>query len=245
MVRIVLGMGLACGLTFGFSGVASAQALTGEQAAAALFAPTGAEVELLKTDFLPKDQAELLRQVGAAQPYYGAIAVSPDEGIMVDATVAAANQHSVEAASVAARAACDAKRKGARPCEVVALIRPAGLGAARVAAFLGGDGGVPGRVREGDTRQGVCDLAHDRGLGDRQGARCRCQGGKGLRDQRSQARRLRAGGAGLRPARWGKLPSGCRRGLINIKVRDRDTDQGARTDRPGMPGLRAEPWRRT
>jgi hypothetical protein len=83
-------------------------------------------VELLKNDFLPKDQAELLRQVGQTQPYYGAIAVSPDEGIMVDATVAAANQHSVEAASVAARAACDAKRKGKRPCEVVALIRPAG-----------------------------------------------------------------------------------------------------------------------
>jgi hypothetical protein len=143
MVRIVLGMGLACGLACGFSGVASAQVLTGEQAAAVLFAPTGAEVELLKTDFLPKDQAELLRQVGAAQPYYGAIAVSPDEGIMVDATVAAANQHSVEAASVAARAACDAKRKGKRPCEVVALIRPAGweqralqLSSGATAAFL-------------------------------------------------------------------------------------------------------------
>ncbi len=62
---------------------------------------------------------------------------------MVDATVAAANQHSVEAASVAARAACDAKRKGARPCEVVALIRPAGweqramqLSSGATAAFL-------------------------------------------------------------------------------------------------------------
>lgn len=126
MIRIVLGMGLACGIVGGISGGAAAQALTGEQAALLLYPPSGAEVELLKTDFLPKDQAELLRQVGATQPYYGAIAVSPDEGIMVDATVAAANQHSVEAASVAARAACDAKRKGARPCEVVALIRPAG-----------------------------------------------------------------------------------------------------------------------
>jgi hypothetical protein len=139
MIRIVLGVGFACGLACG----ASAQALTGEAAAASLFPPAGAEVELLKTDFLPADQAELLRQVGLAQPYYGAIAVSPDEGIMVDATVAAANQHSVEAASVAARAACDAKRKGARPCEVVALIRPTGwqpqalqLSSGATAAFL-------------------------------------------------------------------------------------------------------------
>ena len=122
MFRIVLGFGLVVGL----APVAQAQAMSGADLAAMLFPPTGAEVELLKVDFLPADQAELLRQVGATQPYYGAIAVSPDEGIMVEATVAAANQHSVDAASMAAIAACDAKRKGARPCEVVALIRPAG-----------------------------------------------------------------------------------------------------------------------
>ncbi len=122
MIRIVLGFGLVVGL----APAAQAQAMSGADLAAMLFPPTGAEVELLKVDFLPADQAELLRQVGATQPYYGAIAVSPDEGIMVDATVAAANQHSVDAAAVAAVAACDAKRKGARPCEVVALIRPAG-----------------------------------------------------------------------------------------------------------------------
>jgi hypothetical protein len=139
MIRIGLGLCLAAGLASG----AGAQALTGEQLAAMLFPPSGAEVELLKTDFLPADQAELLRQVGATQPYYGAIAVSPDEGIMVEATVAAASHHTVEAASVAAKAACDAKRKGVRPCEVVALIRPAGwqqrplqLSSGATAAFL-------------------------------------------------------------------------------------------------------------
>lgn len=84
------------------------------------------EVELLPQDFLPDDQAALLKTVGVSQPYYGAIAVSPDEGIMVEATVAAANYHTTEAASVAALAGCNEARKGARPCEVVALIRPRG-----------------------------------------------------------------------------------------------------------------------
>jgi hypothetical protein len=125
-----------------FPGAALAQVLTGEAAAPLLFAPEGAEVELLPAPFLPKDQAELLKTVGASQPYYGAIAVSPDEGIMVEATVAAASHHSTQAASVAALAACDAKRKGATPCAVVALIRPAGwkeqpfqLSASATAAF--------------------------------------------------------------------------------------------------------------
>ena len=84
------------------------------------------EVELLPQDFLPADQAELLKTVGVSQPYYGAIAVSPDEGIMVKATVAAANYHTTEAASAAALKGCNAARQGARQCEVVALIRPRG-----------------------------------------------------------------------------------------------------------------------
>ena len=126
MLRVVLGLGLGLGLGAGLGAPAMAQALTGEAAATLLFPANGAEVEVLANDFLPEDQAAILQQVGATQPYYGAIAVSPDEGIMVEATVAAANQHSVEAAKVEALAACNAKRKGARACEVVALIRPAG-----------------------------------------------------------------------------------------------------------------------
>lgn len=105
---------------------AGAQTLTEDAAKPLMFEAEGAEVELIPQSFLPADQAEILKTVGASQPYYGAIAVSPDEGIMVEATVAAANHHSTEAASVAALAACDAKRKGAKPCVIVALIRPVG-----------------------------------------------------------------------------------------------------------------------
>ena len=122
MVRVVLQAVLLAGLASG----ASAQALTGEAAAPFLFAPNGAVVEMIQPSVLPADQADILKQVGAAQPYYGAIAVSPDEGIMVEATVAAANHHSTDAASAQALAACDAKRKGAKPCVIVALIRPEG-----------------------------------------------------------------------------------------------------------------------
>jgi hypothetical protein len=122
MIRSVLQCLVCAGLPF----AALAQPMTGEAVAPLLFAASGVEVELLPAPFLPEDQAELLKTVGASQPYYGAIAVSPDEGILVEATVAAANHHSTDAASVAALAACDAKRKGATPCAVVALIRPAG-----------------------------------------------------------------------------------------------------------------------
>jgi hypothetical protein len=107
------------------SGLALAQA-TGDAVAPMLFDAKAAEVELIPQPFLPADQAELLKQVGVMQPYYGAIAISPDEGIMVEATVAAAGHHSTEAAAAAATSACDAKRKGATPCAVVALIRPKG-----------------------------------------------------------------------------------------------------------------------
>lgn len=108
------------------AGAAEAQAVDGKTAKTLLFPATGAVVELLPQDFLPEDQAALLATVGAQQPYYGAIAVSPDEGLMVEATVAAANYHETEAAERAALAGCEAKRQGARPCAVVAVIRPEG-----------------------------------------------------------------------------------------------------------------------
>lgn len=120
-MRVKLGIVLAlCGATAGFAQV------TGKDAKAALFKGPEAEVDLRPEAGLPEDQAAALVMVGGGQPYYGAIAISPDEGLMSEATVAAANHHTVEAAEVAARAACDAKKTGATPCVVAALIRPLG-----------------------------------------------------------------------------------------------------------------------
>ena len=106
--------------------VGHAQTVTGEAAAAMLFAPGKAEVELVGGDVLPKDQAKVLQMVAVDQPYYAAIAISPDEGLMSEATVAAANYHTVEAASAVALSECNAKKQGAADCVVVALVRPEG-----------------------------------------------------------------------------------------------------------------------
>ncbi|MDT8855893.1 5-aminolevulic acid synthase [Paracoccaceae bacterium Fryx2] len=115
-----------CGLVLLAAGAASAGPIDGKGAQAMLFEAKGAEVRMIAQPFLTEADAKILAVVGAQQPYYGAIAVSPEDGLMFDATVAAANHHSTEAASAAALAGCDAKRKGAARCVVVALIRPAG-----------------------------------------------------------------------------------------------------------------------
>lgn len=104
---------------------ALAQTVTGDAAAAMLYPPKGAEVEMVP-DILPKDQAKMLEMVAKDQPYYAAIAISPEEGLMSEATMAAANHHTVEQASAIALAQCNAKKKGAADCVIVATVRPEG-----------------------------------------------------------------------------------------------------------------------
>lgn len=104
---------------------AAAQSVTGDQAATLLYPAKGAEVEMTP-DILPKDQAKMLEMVAKDQPYYAAIAISPEEGLMSEATMAAANHHTVEAASAMALAQCNAKKKGATDCVIVATVRPEG-----------------------------------------------------------------------------------------------------------------------
>lgn len=118
---ILLVTGVVC-----FGQMAMAEVLTGKAAKKALFAGSEVAVEVTKHRFLVDQQPQIVATVASQQPYYGAIAVSPDEGLMSEATLAAANYHSVEAASVAALAGCDAARKGAAPCVIVALVRPKG-----------------------------------------------------------------------------------------------------------------------
>ena len=117
---------LSASLVIAIASGASSDVLTGKAAKKALFSGADVAVQVMKQAFLVDNQAEILGSVAAQQPYYGAIAVSPDEGLMSEATIAAANYHSVEAASVAALAGCDAVRKGKKPCVIVALVRPKG-----------------------------------------------------------------------------------------------------------------------
>lgn len=58
-------------------------------------------------------------------PYYGAIAVSPDQGLVEDAIVAVGNHHSFDSAATVALGRCEAQRPAdTRACVIVAEIRP-------------------------------------------------------------------------------------------------------------------------
>lgn len=105
---------------------ALAQTVTGQQAAALLFPPAPAEVEINGQGVLAKDEARMLGMVAKDQPYYAAIAISPDEGLMSEATIAAANHHSVDSATTVALGECNAKKTGAADCVIVAVVRPEG-----------------------------------------------------------------------------------------------------------------------
>jgi hypothetical protein len=109
-----------------FASGAFAEPLTNKAARKALFAVKVASVEMMADSGLPEQDQTVLASVAAQQPYYGAIAISPDEGLLSEATVAAANYHDTAAAESAALADCNAKKTGITPCVIAALIRPDG-----------------------------------------------------------------------------------------------------------------------
>ena len=108
------------------AGVAQAAPVTGKDAKALLFSPKGTSVEVIKHSFLTDADLKVIAEVAGQQKYYAAIAVSPDEGLLVEATVAGANFHDTDSASAFALAGCEAKRKGETPCVIVAVVRPKG-----------------------------------------------------------------------------------------------------------------------
>ncbi|MCE6952926.1 5-aminolevulic acid synthase [Cereibacter sphaeroides] len=169
------------------AGMVSADPVPVREAKRMLFAPGKAEVEILPANFLTDNDAKILRMVVSEQPYYGAIAVAPDEGLASEATVAAANHHTTEAASAAALAACEAKRKGGRRCEIVGLIRPAGWSSRELSLSSDATRGL----REDYGTRGARALAISAstgrwGLGAGEGAAetaiAACAAGKGAQD---------------------------------------------------------------
>lgn len=105
----------------------SAEPVTGEQAKAQLFDVKGSSVEVIPNDKLSRDMAKIIKTVAEQQPWYAAIALSPDEDLMTsEATVAGAQFHDTDSAAAFALAGCEARRTGATPCAVVALVRPKG-----------------------------------------------------------------------------------------------------------------------
>jgi hypothetical protein len=123
-VKKVIFGGLVLGLAL--AGLAAADPVSAKAAKKALFAPDKSEVEVLAAAGLADKQAKALAMGLEAQAYYGAVAMSPDDGLLSDITVMAANYHDTDAAAKAALAECDAKKKGKTDCVIVALIRPKG-----------------------------------------------------------------------------------------------------------------------
>ena len=89
-----------------------------------LFDRKGGQVLVLEQDFLSETQAAQLATMGGAIPYYGAVAMAPDEGMLSETNQAAANHHTVAAAEAAALAACNSARSGGRACVVVMHFLP-------------------------------------------------------------------------------------------------------------------------
>ncbi|TCP42406.1 5-aminolevulic acid synthase [Rhodovulum marinum] len=120
-----MAVGAALGLGVG-AGTVWADVVDGRTAQRLVFDPAEVAITLVRHDFLSAKDLKALELVARQQKYYGAIAVAPSEGLLSEATVAAANYHDVDAAGVAALAACDSARKGGVACVIVAEIRPTG-----------------------------------------------------------------------------------------------------------------------
>ena len=122
-MRRLLGLGLVGMLV---AGAAGADPVTGKAAAKMLFSPKAVQVVINSAAGLPKDMAGALKTVLASQPAYGAAAISPDEGLMSEATIFVGNYHDAASAGLAAVKQCDAKRKGKTACVVAATVLPKG-----------------------------------------------------------------------------------------------------------------------
>lgn len=126
MRRSVLTMtaaGVAASLV---AGAALAEPLTGKEAKKALFMAKTSEARIVSGAGLDAQSAQVLASVGAQQPWYGAIAISPGAGLMSEATVAAAKYHDVQSAARAALRDCNANPKSKSDCIVAAIIVPKG-----------------------------------------------------------------------------------------------------------------------
>ncbi|MBI1494398.1 5-aminolevulic acid synthase [Halocynthiibacter styelae] len=123
---------MSTGLVMAFTNLAFAQdTMDARSARGQLFDHRGGEVVLLPNDVLTEEQQAQLSQMGGAIPYYGAIAVAPDEGFLSEANQAAANHHSIASAEVAALAACNQARTSARACVIVMHFLPRNYEAGR------------------------------------------------------------------------------------------------------------------
>lgn len=123
MKRTVLSIGLAGLLATSAWG----DAISFKEARKSL--PNGKRVVATVPDvaFLDEKQKSILDGIKSSVPYYGALAISPDEGLFVEWLQAAGQHHSAAAARQAALSHCEANRKtSSAGCVVVLEVAPKG-----------------------------------------------------------------------------------------------------------------------
>ena len=131
----------------GLTGGAAAESLGFKEARKALPKGNRTVAELPDTSFLDEKQQAIVMSLKDTIPYFGALALSPDEGLFVEWLNASGMHHSVEAARAAALNHCDGNRKASSSkCVVVLEISPKGVNtdaplslSAEAAAALRGD----------------------------------------------------------------------------------------------------------
>ena len=106
---------------------AQADPVDARAAAELLFRADRVEVARYSVAGLEPAHVAALTQIVQEQKYYGAVAIAPDQGILSEATVMAANYHSIPAARRAALADCNARRNEGAECVIVMELRPAGF----------------------------------------------------------------------------------------------------------------------
>lgn len=109
--------------------VALAEPVAPDAAGALLYHPEHVEVVRYNAEGLSDQEVQILASVAQGQKYYAAVAFAPADGLMSEATVMAANHHSVEAARTAALAECEGRRANPGRCVTVMEVRPAGWAA--------------------------------------------------------------------------------------------------------------------
>lgn len=123
----ILRTSLAAFAVFALALPATSESLSFKEARKAL--PKGNRVvaTLPDTSFLGEKDLAIVKSLESNIPYYGALALSPTEGLYVEWLNASGQHHSIEAARSAALAHCEANRKPASDaCVVVLEVAPKG-----------------------------------------------------------------------------------------------------------------------
>ena len=135
--------------------------------------------------------SDVLEALGDALPLYGALAISPSEGLFVDWLNGVGQHHSAEAARAAALAYCNGKRRqGSAPCVVVVDASPKGAKAgAALSLSPVANAALRGEYRKLTSPKAFAisektgNFGFDRGDGGRAVAAC-AAAGQGARDCR-------------------------------------------------------------